>query len=91
MSDRSAEWYSDPGNAERRKRRMRAYGRALTELGRRHPEERKGFYRDGVQLGYGPGSAAQNYATRRLRSAYQDEFNKIFEEQRREGAGQVTF
>lgn len=80
MSARSTEWYADPDNRERRKARMRAYGAALAVLGRAHAEERRAAYRQAVNDGVSPGTAAQGAANRVLRAKYPDEFRRIYEE-----------
>jgi hypothetical protein len=67
---------------------MRAYGRALTQLGRVHTEERRRLYLQGVDEGLAHGGPAQNFALRSLRERYQSEFETIFEEKLREGSAE---
>lgn len=83
MSDRSSAWYAIEANAARRKARMRAYGKALVELGRRYQEERSREYQDARGRGLAF-SAAEAAAFRAVRNAHHQEFEKIFEEKRRE-------
>ena len=71
-------WYSQPGNAERRKRRMRSYGKALVLLGRRYPADRKARYRQAIADGLLP-TKAQNRAGKELREAHPAEFREIYE------------
>lgn len=81
MSDRSAAWYAVPGNAERRKRRMRAYGAALVELANRYPAERRREYDAARQRGESF-TNAQASAMRAVRDAHKDEFDQIYREKR---------
>lgn len=78
MSDRSRAWYEAPGNAERRRVKMRLYGQALVSLGRRYPAERRSAYRKAKREGLAS-SAAQNKANRELREAHPEEFREIYE------------
>lgn len=86
MSDRSSAWYANPENAERRKARMRAYGKALVALGKQFPEERSREYRAGVEDGLTP-TQAQARAGKTLRAAHKAEFKRLFEEQLKHDGG----
>jgi hypothetical protein len=71
-------WYELPANREKRKARMRAYGRAVVALGRKYPAERRREYQAGLADGLVP-AYAQAQASSRLRKAYPAEFRRLFD------------
>jgi hypothetical protein len=78
MTVRSMGWYSVPENREKRKARMRAYGRAVVALGRKYPAERRREYQAGLADGLAP-AYAQARSSSRLRQAHPDEFRRLFD------------
>ena len=76
MSARSDAWYAVPQNQEKRKRNMRVYQLALTELGQRHGTQRRRAYQLERAAGAGGPSAASR-ARAVVRDAHPAEFREI--------------
>lgn len=76
MSDRSAAWYADPANRDRRRPNMSAYSAAMTALARRHPAERHSVYARERDLGASV-KMAGNRALAAVRDAHRAEFESI--------------